>query len=145
MPPSLIYLGADHAGFSLKEQLEPWLLDQGYCVEDLSPTYNARDDYPEIGFKVARAVAKDPASMGVLICGSGVGVAIAANRIKGARAFDAHTAKEAALAREHNDANIITLSGWHVNAKNAKALLKIFLTTPFSKAVRHHRRVTQLG
>ncbi len=145
MTPPIIYLGTDHAGFRLKEKVEAWLLDQGYCVEDLSPKYVAGDDYPKIGFKVAKAVARNKNALGVLLCGSSIGVAIAANRIKGARAAPVHSPGEAKLAREHNDANIITLAGWKMGASKATQLLRVFLKTPFSRATRHHRRVKQLG
>ncbi|MCR4278506.1 MAG: RpiB/LacA/LacB family sugar-phosphate isomerase [bacterium] len=144
MKPSIIYLGADHAGFELKEKIENWLLNNGYCVEDLSPTLTKGDDYPKIGFHLAKIVSKEPTSRGILICGSGVGVTIAANRVNGARAFTAHSVPEATRAREHNNANIISLSGWNMSAKKATTLLQIFFNTPFSKVSRHARRVKQL-
>ena len=145
MSSRTIFLGADHAGFKLKERLKPWLLGLGYAVGDASPTFKEGDDYPMHGKKVAQLVAKHKDSVGILFCGSGVGISIAANRQKGARAFDAYDVKTTKLAREHNDANIIALSGWHVSAAKAKQLITLFLKTPFSKAERHHRRVRQLG
>ena len=114
-------------------------------VVALSPTFVAGDDYPSHGFRVARHVAKTKDARGILVCGSGVGVSIAANQIKGARAFDAFDARTTKLAREHNDANIIALSGWHLPAAKAKHLVDLFLKTKFSGATRHHRRVKQLG
>lgn len=157
-----IYLGADHAGFALKEKLKTWLTagrdtsrpynngrsamaGRPYAIIDLSPRFRAGDDYPKHGFAVARRVAKTPGSRGVLVCGSGVGVAIAANRVKGARTFDAYDERAVKHAREHNDANVIALSGWHTPLSKAKKLVGIFLKTKFSSAARHHRRVRQLG
>ncbi|MBU0540178.1 RpiB/LacA/LacB family sugar-phosphate isomerase [Patescibacteria group bacterium] len=140
-----LILGADHAGFELKEKLKKYLTAQKYKIQDLSPEFIADDDYPEIGKRVARMIAKNPLARGILICGSGVGVTIAANRIKGVRAFDAHSVEEVRLAREHNNANLITLSGWSMDARYALQLIAAFLSTPFSKAARHHQRVKQLG
>lgn len=145
MPSRTIFLGADHAGFKLKESLKPWLTKQGFDVLDLSPAYADGDDYPIHGLKVGLAVAKTDGSAGILSCGSGVGISVAANRVKGARAFDAFDDKTTKLAREHNDANIIALSGWHTSPAKAKKLITTFLKTKFSKESRHHRRVKQLG
>lgn len=142
-PP--LFLGADHAGFELKESLKAALQEHGYTLRDLSPTCQPDDDYPEHARRVARAVAKMPGSRGILVCGSGIGVSIAANRIKGIRAFDAHDEDETILAREHTDANIIAFSGWRFSPKDAYALLMTFLSTPASRAARHVRRRTQLG
>ena len=139
-----LYLGADHAGFALKEKLKSALLKRGCTLIDLSPTFQVNDDYPLHAQRVAQAVAKNAKTRGVLICGSGIGVSIAANRNKGIRAFDAHDVKEVVLAREHNDANVIALSGWRMTEKQALALIEAFLQTPFSKAARHRRRVKQL-
>ncbi len=139
-----LYLGADHAGFALKEKLKSALLKHDYTFTDLSPTFQANDDYPLHAQRVAKAVAQDKKSRGILVCGSGVGVSIAANRNKGIRAFDAHDVKEVILAREHNDANVIALSGWRMTEKQAITLIETFLQTPFSKAARHQRRVKQL-
>ena len=144
MKPTMIYIGADHAGYKLKEKVEKWLIKEGYCVEDLSPAFKKGDDYPKVGFKVAKVVVKEKDARGVLICGSGVGVAMAANRVKGARAAFVHDPKEVKMARVDEDANILTLSGWNMNLKKAQSLLKPFLTTKFSKAVRHKRRIKQL-
>lgn len=140
-----VYIGADHAGFRLKEQVKAKLLDDGYEVYDLSRNFKEGDDYPLPAHAVAMHVAKDKGSRGVLVCGSGVGVSIAANRVKHVRAFDAFDEKTAKLAREHNDANVIALSGWHLNFPKTKKILNVFFKTKFSSAERHHRRVKQLG
>lgn len=144
MTKPVIFIGADHAGFALKEHLKKKLDAKKYTLVDLSPTFKAGDDYPKHGFRVARHVAKMKDARGILVCGSGVGVSIAANRVKGARAFDAYDGRTTKLAREHNDANIIALSGWHQNATTAKKMVDLFLKTKFSSAPRHHRRVKQL-
>ncbi len=145
MSSRILFLGADHAGFALKESLKPWLQKLGYQVRDVSPVFTEGDDYPVHGLKLGLAVAKHKGSRGILACGSGVGISIAANRVNGARAFDAFDAKTTKLAREHNDANIIALSGWHLSPAKARSLITLFLKTPFSTATRHHRRVKQLG
>lgn len=145
MKISTIYLGADHAGFTLKEKIKKELARQGHEVQDLALRRVPGDDYPPYGKAVAQAVAKDKAARGILICGSGVGMAIAANRVRGARALVGHSSAETKLAREHNDVNILALSGRKLKPQTALTLIKIFLQTPFSKAARHHRRVGELG
>lgn len=115
------------------------------AAHDLAPHAVAGDDYPKIATRLAQAVAKTKQARGILVCGSGVGMAIAANRIKGIRAFDALDARTVQLARAHNDTNVIALSGWHLTTKQAIQLVTLFLTTRFSNAKRHRRRVKQLG
>ncbi|MEN9558762.1 MAG: hypothetical protein RL141_1131 [Candidatus Parcubacteria bacterium] len=141
----ILYLAADHAGWELKEALKPALQKAGVTVRDLSPTFVAGDDYPAIGAELAKKVARSKISKGLLVCGSGVGMAIAANRVKGARAVEGMTPRQVALAREHNDVNILTVSGWNQSAQEARALIKTFLDTKASAAARHKRRVKQLG
>ncbi|MFZ2803849.1 MAG: RpiB/LacA/LacB family sugar-phosphate isomerase [Patescibacteria group bacterium] len=145
MPKPAIFIGADHAGFALKEKVKAHLESSGYDIYDVSPVFKANDDYPAIGSDVAHWVAKTKNARGILVCGSGVGISIAANRIDGARAFDAYDARTTKLARQHNDANIISLSGWHLDIAAAKKMVDLFLKTRFSSAARHHRRVKQLG
>ena len=129
----------------MKEELKPFLQKAGIIYMDLAPVFTDEDDYPQIATAVAKRVAKTKGALGILVCGSGVGVSIAANRVKGVRAFDAYDEQTVKLAREHNDANIIALSGWHLTVAEAKKLLKMFFATEFSKAPRHHRRVRLLG
>lgn len=140
-----LYLGADHAGWKLKESLKPKLLKLGYKVQDLTPAFMPGDDYPWIGETVAKKTAKSKDSRGLLVCGSGVGMAIAANRIKGARAVEGYAVHQVKLAREHNDANVLTVGNWHTSEKDAMKLIKTFLATKSSSAKRHARRVKQLG
>jgi ribose 5-phosphate isomerase B len=139
-----LYLGADHAGFKLKEKLKPFLLKMGFAVKDLTPKFVPGDDYPRIGEAMAKRTARDKKSFGVLVCGSGVGVAIAANRIKGSRAVEGYSVPQVKLAREHNDVNVLTLGGWNTNQWKARKLIRAFLSTKASTAKRHKRRVKQL-
>ncbi len=139
-----IFLGADHAGFALKKKIAPHLTKRGMIVVDLSPRFVPNDDYPKIARRVAKHVAKTKNARGILVCGSGVGVSIAANRMKGIRAFDAYDAETTKLAREDNDANVIAFSGWRQSARDVTKLLDLFLETKFSTATRHGRRVKQL-
>lgn len=144
MKTPAIFIGADHAGFELKEKLKDKLREQKITVTDLSPKFMKDDDYPLQAKKVTLAVSKDKQARGILVCGNGVGMVITANRLKGVRAFAAHSVTETKLAREHNDANVIALSGWSTDLKSALQLTKLFLSTPASKATRHLRRIKQL-
>ncbi|OGL73469.1 hypothetical protein A3E39_02820 [Candidatus Uhrbacteria bacterium RIFCSPHIGHO2_12_FULL_60_25] len=139
-----LYLGADHAGWKLKEKLKPHLTRLGHSVKDLTPMFMPGDDYPWIGTAVAKKAVKDH-TRGILVCGSGVGVAIAANRVKGARAVEGHTTSQVKHAREHNDVNVLTLGGWTTSVAAAMKLIKTFLATKTFMAARHRRRVKQLG
>jgi len=139
-----IYLGADHAGFKLKEKICLWLDKQKILHQDLGNyLYEPEDDYPDFAEKVAKKTVKNR-SFGILICGSAEGVCIAANKIKGALAVNPHNLKLAKLARQHNAANIICLSGWYTNFPKAKRLIKVFLKTKFSTAKRHTRRINKI-
>lgn len=139
-----LYLAADHAGYKLKEKLKPQLAALGYAVRDLSPRYAPGDDYPRIGRGLALKTVKDK-TRGILVCGSGVGVAMAANRVAGARAVEGYSTSQVKLAREHNDANVLALGGWNTPLAAALTLAKTFLATKASPAARHRRRVKQLA
>jgi len=136
-----VYFGADHEGNQLKEAIKKELQQDGYAVVDLSPdTPEGGDDYPDYAFAVGEAVAKDANSRGVLVCDTGIGMSIAANKIKGVRAalvMDVFTAKR---SREHNDANIIVFGTRATERKLAIECTKYFLETMFSYAERHTRR-----
>lgn len=139
-----IYIGSDHAGFELKEKLKKWLDKKNICYVDVGNTIlDPQDDYPDYASTLARKVVSAK-SLGILICGSAQGVCITANKIKGARAVIPVSLKEARLAREHNDANIMCLSGWYVHVHQAQKMIKKFLTTPFSEEARHIRRVNKI-
>ncbi|MEN3950353.1 ribose 5-phosphate isomerase B [Iodidimonas sp. SYSU 1G8] len=140
----LVALGADHAGFELKNVLKADLIDQGYEVLDLGTSGPASVDYPDFGAAVAEAVASGRAGLGVVVCGTGIGISIAANRNPGARAALVHSGLEARLAREHNDANILALGARVIGVEVARDALKAFLTTDFAGG-RHAGRVAKLS
>lgn len=139
-----IALASDHAGFALKEQLVTRLAADGYDTIDLGTEGEESVDYPLYAEPAARLVATGEADMAVLVCGSGNGVAIVANKVPGIRAVNAHDTHEAEMARRHNDANVVTLSGQRLNADQAHDIVTAFLTTDFDGG-RHERRVNQIG
>lgn len=141
--PTLI-IGADHAGFALKEKLVHELCRRGFIVEDTTPTFIDGDDYPSIGKDVAQIISEKKDLRGILICGSGTGMTIAANRIKGARAVLGHDIEEIEKARIDNEVNILCLSGWNTKVPNALKLIDAFIKTKTSKSARHARRVKKL-
>ncbi len=138
----LLFLAADHAGFALKEALKQ-SLPNSVEVHDLSPKLIEGDDYPAVAKLAAKAVLKYKAEA-LLVCGTGLGMDIAANRLKGIRAVVVRTPKEAKLSREHNHANILILGGRLTKKKEAEAITKAWLRTPFSTESRHVRRIKQL-
>ncbi|MDR2587300.1 MAG: ribose 5-phosphate isomerase B [Coriobacteriales bacterium] len=144
MPTTAIALASDHAGFEQKQQLAAWLAQEGFEVRDLGPATDARVDYPDYAAQVAREVTSGAAQRGVLVCGTGIGMAIAANKIPGVRAANITSPQFAALAREHNDANVIALSGRFVSLETNKQILTSFLSTPFGEG-RHADRVAKIG
>jgi ribose 5-phosphate isomerase B len=139
-----IALASDHAGFEQKEQLVSWLREQG-CEVDNFGSYGAdeRVDYPDFAAAVAKEVAAGTVDFGILVCGTGIGMAIAANKLAGIRAANITTPELAALAREHNDANILTLSGRFVDLHTNELIIKAFLETPFA-AGRHADRIAKI-
>lgn len=138
-----IAIGSDHAGLPLKSSLAAWLGELGHEVLDLGTHTPESCDYPLIGFDVATRVAQQEAERGVLVCGSGIGVSIAANRVSGARAALVHEPVSARLAREHNDANVVCLGARLIGEGMAREIVKVFLETPFEGG-RHQRRIDQL-
>lgn len=142
---TIIYLGADHAGFVLKEAVKAQSVKRkAQSMMDLSPVKIEGDDYPLAAKKVAMAVTQDKNAIGLLFCGTGHGMDIAANRFQGVRAIVARTEKDAKLAREHNHANVLVLGGWVTKPALAKKIIATFLKTKPSKEKRHVRRVKQL-
>ena len=140
---TFMYVGADHAGFALKEEVKK-ALARKFEVKDLGAfVYQKEDDYPDIAAKVARAVVKNR-SKGVLFCGSAEGMCIAANKIKGVRAVAVWTRESAKLSREHNDANVLCLSGWQLSRKKAVSIARVWLDTSFSNEARHKRRIAKI-
>lgn len=139
-----IALAADHAGFPLKQELADWLGDQGHDVLDLGTDSGESVDYPEYGAKLARAIAAGDAERGVAVCGSGIGISIAVNRNPACRCARVDDPLSAALAREHNDANVLALGARLVGPDLAKACVLAFLGADFAGG-RHQRRVDQLS
>ncbi len=140
-----MYIGSDHAGYETKEALQKYLAKKGIETVDLGTHDAERVDYPDIAEKVSKKVAKDRGSYGLLVCGTGIGMSISANKIKGIRAanpFDNYTAK---MAREHNDANVICIGGRTYNSSKAKKILGTFLKAKPSTATRHKKRVQKIS
>ena len=141
-----IAIGADHGGFPLKEELADVLRQAGYEVEDLGAhQYNSQDDYPDFALAVARAVADGKARRGIVVCGSGVGASVAANKVKGARAALCHDTYSAHQGVEHDDLNILCLGGRIIGVELAKEIAKAFLEAEFSGEERHHRRLSKVN
>lgn len=142
----MIYLGADHRGFDLKQKLYQKLVDAGYKIIDLGNDHlDPQDDYVDFAVKVAEAVVLDPKNRGIVLCGSGAGVDMVSNKVPGIRSalvFDVARAKQ---AREHEDANIISLSADTLDVKTAWEIVQVFLNTNFSGDVRHVRRLSKMG
>jgi ribose 5-phosphate isomerase B len=138
-----IAIGADHAGYHVKEVIKRYLLEQGYPVEDLGTWSDESVDYPDYAKKVADKVAAGEDQLGVLVCGTGIGMAIAANKVGGIRAAVAHDAMTARMAREHNDANVLTLGGRVVDDAHAVEIAKEFLNARFAGG-RHQRRIDKI-
>lgn len=136
-------IGSDHAGYALKSRLAEWLVKRKYVVRDVGCQSSDSCDYPDFASAVARAVAAGRYSRGILICGTGIGMGIAANKVRGIRAAVAWSPETAALAAEHNGANILCLPARFVDATGAKRMIDAFLSTPFG-GHRHHRRVKKI-
>ena len=140
-----VHLGGDHAAYELKEQLVAWLRLQEYEVVDHGPhVHDPQDDYPPFVLRAAMAVVSEPGSVGVVLGGSGNGEQIAANKVSGIRAALAWNEDTAALARQHNDANVISLGARQHPAEEAIRFLQAFLNARFSGDPRHQRRIDML-
>lgn len=139
-----IALGADHAGFALKEQLKQHLVKAGYELLDEGTTNTEPVDYPDYGRKVAHDVAQKRADFGLLVCGSGIGMSITANKVAGIRAVSIISEQEAQLSREHNDANVLSLGARLLRPDQAVKVLDTFLHTPFAYG-RHTVRVERIA
>lgn len=139
-----LYFASDHAGVTLKAHLLAFAKDQGQAVHDLGPADGERVDYPDYAAKLAHSMAADPQARGVLICGSGIGISMAANRYPHIRAALCQEPLSAALCREHNNANVLVLGERLIGPAMAEACLTAFLTTPFAGG-RHEGRVAKLG
>ena len=143
MKPRII-LGSDHAGFRTKEKLKRYLNSKKIKFEDLGTYSGTSVDYPDYAIKVGKKVAKDKNSRGILVCGSGTGMVIAANKIKGIRAVAAYDSYSAKISRLHNDANVLGLRGRIFPFEKTKKITSIWLNTPFSGKERHKRRINKI-
>ena len=138
-----VSIASDHAGFEQKQMLADYLRELGHDVADRGPDDDGRVDYPDFAKLVAADVAGGEADRGVLVCGTGIGMAIAANKVPGVRAANVTTPEFASLAREHNDANIVTVSGRFTDEETNRAIVKTFLETAFAGG-RHEARVAKI-
>ena len=138
-----IFISSDHAGFKLKETIKSYLIKKKRDFEDLGPYNSARVDYPDFAHKVARKMRNNKNNIGILVCGSGMGMNIAANRHKNIRAAQCFNLKSAKLSRLHNDANIITLGSRLLTKKTALSCISVFLNTKFEGG-RHSKRIKKI-
>lgn len=140
-----VAVGSDHAGFMLKEEVTRILREAGVEYEDFGVYTLDSADYPDTAKKVARAVANGEFDRGILVCASGIGMSIAANKVKGIRAALCGDEMTARLSREHNDANILVMGALVTNAERAAEIIRVWLSTEFSGEERHARRVRKIG
>ena len=139
-----VAIGSDHAGYPLKAVLQDWLHDNGYEIVDVGTDSEESCDYPVFGAAVGRAVASGSVDVGVAVCGSGLGICMAANKIPGVRAGVIRTAEDAELTRRHNNANVACFGGRVTAVEEAQQALQVFVSTPFDGG-RHERRVDLLA
>jgi ribose 5-phosphate isomerase B len=140
-----IAIGADHAGYELKEKLRKYLEGEGYDITDCGPhAFQPGDDYPDYAAPAAQMVANGEADRGIVVCDSGIGVDIVANKIPGIRSALVHDEGLAKLTREHNDSNVLALGSMFLDEAKAERIAKIWLETEFSHADRHERRIRKI-
>tara|TARA_B100000475_G_C14957772_1_gene298577 strand:- start:310 stop:732 length:423 start_codon:yes stop_codon:yes gene_type:complete len=137
-----ILIASDHAGFKLKKQLIP-LIEKKFSLNDLGPENDNSIDYPDLALKLSKKISKSKSHFGILICGSGMGMAMAANKVKNVRAALCYSTKNTKLSRLHNNANIITLGSRLTSKKKAIQLINLFLSTKFEGG-RHLRRIKKI-
>lgn len=140
----MIAIGCDHGGYQLKQEIIKYLEEQNIAYKDYGCYDEASVDYPVYAKKVANVVASKEAEKGILICGTGIGISIAANKVKGVRAALCHDCFSAQATREHNDANIVAMGARVIGPGLAVKIVDIFLHTPFSNDERHVRRIAQI-
>jgi len=141
----MIYLAADHRGFKVKEELKKYLRNLGYNFEDLgNKIFDPADDYTDFAERVAKKVSREQENKGILICGSGIGMTIVANKFKKIRAALCFNEKMAQRARSHNDANILCLPADFLPLAKIKKIVKIWLETKFSNEENHKRRIEKI-
>ncbi len=140
-----VFIGADHRGFEAKNELADEL-EKSYEIFDMGPyKLDPDDDYPVYAQKVAQSVVENPGSMGLLVCRSGEGMAIAANKIKGIRAIEATSKDQAFESRQDNDSNVLSLSSEQLSKREMLEVARVWLETPFSELARHKRRIDEIG
>lgn len=141
----MIYIGADHRGYKLKEEVARWLFENKYKFSDMGATHlDPDDDYPLIAQKVGSLTAGNPGDLGILLCGSGVGVEVVANKIDGVRAGIGKDIEQVKAARGHDNMNILVLAADYTGVDQAKKMVETFLTTPFSGKSRYVRRIKEI-
>ncbi len=138
-----IAIGSDHAGFKMKEDIKEWLLDEGYQVKDFGTDSEDSVDYPDFAEKTSNNVADGDSELGILICGTGIGMAISANKVKGIRAARCQDNYSAKMARAHNNANILTFGSRVIGIELAKDVVRAYLNTDYAGG-RHQRRVDKI-
>ncbi len=140
-----IFVGADHGGFELKEVLVPYLTEKGHSVEDVgAPSLDKQDDFPQYAFAAVTKVLGEDDSRGILVCGSGQGMAMAANRVRGIRASVVWSEEVAHETREDNDSNVLSLPARFITESEAKKIVDAWLSTAFSKNPKYHRRIDEV-
>lgn len=140
-----IALGCDHGAYELKEALLPYLQGQGYEVEDFGCFSTESMDYPDVAFPVAEAVSKGVFDRGILLCTTGIGMSVCANKVKGIRCSLCTDANTASMTRQHNDTNVLAIGAVCVSLEQAKEIANIWLTTAFSQGERHLRRIAKIA
>src|SRR5579872_125030 len=140
-----IAIAADHAGFALKERIRQELAMAGHEVVDFGTSSTESCDYPDFAQPVARDVAQGRSDRGILVCSTGIGMAMAANKVDGVRAAPAQSEDEVRLTREHNDANVLTIGAKYLDEQRAMELIRTFLDTQFSGGERHERRIAKIA
>ena len=139
----VVIFGSDHAGFKAKSHVIDYVKRRGYSVLDLGTYSNKSVDYPEYGVAVAKAIQKDKQASGIIICGTGIGISISANKVKGARAALCTTPLHAEMARKHNDANILAMGARTTSFSEMEAIIDIWFSTDFEGG-RHQHRVDKI-
>jgi ribose 5-phosphate isomerase B len=140
-----VYIGSDHRGFHLKEKIAKWLFDWGYKYEDIgAQKLDPKDDYPKYASEVASLVVEDKNSLGIVLCGSGVGVDVVANKFNGVRAGTGIDSQQIREARADDNINILVIAADHTSDDSAKEMIKVFLETKFDEKTRHKRRLEDI-
>lgn len=140
----MIAIGSDHGGFSLKEEVKKYLLAKGYEVKDVGCYDLSSVDYPQYGHAVGKLVASGECEYGIVVCTTGIGISIAANKVPGVRCALCSEPHSARMTREHNNANVLAMGGGLIGTQMAFAIVDTFLNTEFSVEEKHHRRVDLL-